>query len=43
MTKNTFQILNTVKKNSRKININVIKDKIHPEILKKLEKYEKRN
>ena len=43
MTKNTFQILNTVKKNSRKININVIKDKIQPEILKKLEKYEKRN
>ncbi len=43
MTQNTFQILKTVRKSSTKININLIKNKIHPEILKKLEKHEKRN
>ena len=43
MTKNTLKILKTVKKSSKKININLIKDQIDPEILKKLKKYEKRN
>ena len=36
MTKNTFQILNTVKRKTQKINVKHIKDSIHPEILKKL-------
>ena len=40
MTKNTFQILNTVKRKTQKINVKHIKDNIHPEILKKLKKYE---
>ena len=43
MTKNTLKILKTVKKSSKKININLIKDQIAPEILKKLKKYEKRD
>ena len=43
MTKNTFQILNTVKRKTQKINVKHIKDSIHPEILKKLKKYESRN
>ena len=43
MTKNTFQILKTVKRKNQKINIKYIKDSIHPEILKKLMKHESRN